>query len=98
MSAQRFLTKEKAAVEVYGKNGVTIASVKNLSKTGACLIWEESEVPVLKGDLIRITIYLKALNRRHKVSGEVIWFDGKFGGIQFLSSEQLLDKIVDRGV
>ena len=64
MSAQRYFTREKAALEVYGKAGTVIADLKNLSESGACLEWTQGEVDIEKGDVLRMTVFLKALNRK----------------------------------
>ena len=95
--AQRALTKEKAAVEVYGRDTeLSIANVLNLSKTGACLQWVEGTKNLSKGDLIRLTVTLNSINRKHKMSAEVVWSDGQKSGIQFLNQEQLLTKMLTR--
>ncbi len=96
MSNDRFFTKEKAQLEIYGKSGTVIADMKNLSVSGACLEWTQEDVNLIKGDLVRVTVYLKALNRKHNLSGEVIWRDGKKTGITFIRPDQVLDRMVDR--
>src|SRR4051812_40939751 len=97
MRAERFPTKEKASVKIYGKTGHLIASVKNLSKTGACLEWPEGlDLEIQQGDLIRMTVILKALNRRHQLSAEVVWTDGKQTGVTFIAAESVLEKMVGR--
>lgn len=96
MSATRYLTKEKASVEIYGRNGNLIAQLKNLSVTGACLEWAQEGVKLEKGDLVRLTVNLKALNRSHNLNGEVVWRNGKKSGINFISSDDLLDKMMER--
>jgi hypothetical protein len=96
MSAQRFFTKEKASLEVYGKAGTIIASVKNLSLSGACLEWTQEDVGLQKGDVVRMTVFLKALNRRHNMSAEVVWRDGKKTGVNFIRPDQVLDKMVEK--
>ncbi len=83
MSATRYMTREKASIEIYGRSGNLIAQVKNLSVTGACLEWSQEDVNLQKGDLVRLTVSLKALNRRHNINGEVMWRDGKQSGINF---------------
>ncbi len=96
MSAVRYETKEKASIEIYGKSGNFIAQLKNLSVTGACLEWMHDEVSLSKGDLVRMTVVLRALNRRHNVSGEVIWSAGKSTGINFIKSSEVLEKIMEK--
>jgi hypothetical protein len=96
MNAERYFTKEKAQFEIYGKSGTVIADVKNISVSGACLEWTQDDVPLDRGDLVRITVVLKTLNRRHNLSAEVIWRHGKKTGITFIRADQVLDKMVDR--
>lgn len=97
MRAERYPTKEKAAVRVYGKTGSMIASIKNVSKTGACIEWEEGfDIGIEMGDMIRMTVVLKAINRRHQLSAEVVWKDGNQSGVNFIPAEQVLEKMVDR--
>ncbi len=96
MSATRYMTREKASIEIYGRSGNLIAQVKNLSVTGACLEWSQEDVNLQKGDLVRLTVSLKALNRRHNINGEVMWRDGKQSGINFITSDDVLDKMMER--
>lgn len=96
MPAQRYQTKEKASVEVYGRSGNIIAFLKDLSVTGACLEWSQEDVSLEKGDLVRVTVVLKAVNRRHNLNGEVVWRDGKKSGINFIKSDEVLEKMMDR--
>ena len=94
--SERFRTKEMAAVEVYGKPGSAVAAVKNLSETGACVQWQTKDVVLEVGDLVRMTIVLKAIKREHKVNAQIVWNDGFKSGVRFLSDKQLLDKIIVR--
>ena len=97
MRAERFLTKEKASIKIYGKTGNLIASVKNLSKTGACLEWQDGlELEIQQGDLIRMTVILKALNRRHQLSAEVVWTDGNQTGVTFIAADSVLERMVGK--
>lgn len=97
MAATRYSTKEKASVEIYGRSGNFIAQLKNVSVTGACLEWHQEDVSLEKGDLVRMTVVLRALNRRHNVNGEVVWRDGKMTGINFIKSNEVIEKMMDRG-
>ncbi|PIS10413.1 MAG: PilZ domain-containing protein [Bdellovibrio sp. CG10_big_fil_rev_8_21_14_0_10_47_8] len=97
MPAMRYPTKEKASIEIYGRSGNFIAHVSNLSVTGACLEWmQERDLSIEKGDLVRVTVVLKALNRRHNLNAEVVWKEGKKTGVSFIKSSEVLDKIMDR--
>jgi hypothetical protein len=96
MPAERYPTKEMAEVEVYGRDGAVIARIQNLSETGACLQWDNYGAPVHQGDLVRLTVILRALRREHKVNAEVVWVEGQQTGIQFLSAKELLSKMIHR--
>jgi hypothetical protein len=91
--AQRFETREKASVEVYGRSVNMTAEVKNISKTGACLENPSEYFDLDKGDLIRVTIYLEELHREHNVSAEVVWRLGNRAGIAFIAPEQVIEKL-----
>lgn len=97
MSATRYTTKEKASIEVYGRQGNYIAKLRNLSTTGALLEWAQSDVQLQKGDLVRMTVVLRALNRRHNLNAEVVWTEGKMTGVNFIKSSEVLEKMIDKG-
>ena len=97
MTATRYTTKEKASVEVYGRTGNIIVDLKNLSTTGACLEWTQEDVSLEKGDLVRMTVILKALGRRHNLNAEVVWREGKKTGVNFIKSNEVLEKMMDKG-
>lgn len=96
MAAIRYETREKASIEVYGRTGNIIASLRNISTTGACVEWSLDGVPLEKGDLVRMTVILKAVNRKHNLNAEVVWRDGNKSGVSFIKSEEVLEKMVDR--
>lgn len=96
MAAIRYATKERASIEIYGRSGNFIAQLKNVSVTGACLEWIEDDVTLEKGDLVRMTVVLRALNRRHNLNGEVVWRDGKMTGINFIRSNEVIEKMMER--
>jgi hypothetical protein len=95
-AAERYSTREKASLEIYGKTGTVIAAVKNLSVSGACLEWTQGDVELKRGDVVRMTVFLNGLNRKHNVSAEVMWRAGNRSGVNFLKADQVLSKIVDR--
>lgn len=97
MTAVRYQTKEKASLEIYGRSGNITGQLKNLSVTGACLEWSQEEVNLEKGDLVRMTVVLMSLNRRHDVNAEVVWVDGKTTGLNFIKSDEVLEKMMERG-
>jgi hypothetical protein len=97
MREERFETKEKAAVEVYGRPLTVIVQLKNLSLTGACLEWEsEQSASLQKGDLIKMTVVLSQIGRRHQVNGEVIWIEGQKSGVQFINSEEVVARMIEK--
>jgi hypothetical protein len=96
MSALRYTTKEKASIEIYGRSGNFIADLRNLSVTGACIEWAH-DVTIEKGDLLRMTVVLKALNRRHNLNAEVVWKEGNKTGINFIKTEEVLEKMMEKG-
>lgn len=95
-SSQRFRTREKAAVEIYGKDGVYLSDVKNLSQTGALLEWSVTDMGIKEGDFVRVTVVLNNLGRKHNVNAQVVWVEGRKSGIQFLKEKELLNKILER--
>ncbi len=96
MAAQRYNTKEKASLEVYGRSGNIIASIRDVSVTGACLEWTQEQVELNEGDLVRLTIVLKAVNRKHNLNGEVIWRQGKKTGINFIKSDEVIERMMQK--
>lgn len=96
MAAQRYNTKEKASVEVYGRSGNIIASIRDVSVTGACLEWTQEQVELEEGDLVRLTIVLKAVNRKHNLNAEVIWRQGKKTGVNFIKSDEVVDRMMEK--
>lgn len=96
LQSQRYTTREKAVVEIYGKNGQVIVNVKNLSATGACLEWQHSDYELKQGDLIRMTVVLKTLGRKHYINAEVVWRDTNRSGVSFIPSNQVLDRLLEK--
>ena len=96
IQAQRYETKERASVEIYGKKGQMIVNVRNLSATGACLECDLAEFEIRQGDLIRMTVMLKTLGRKHYVNAEVVWRHGHRTGVSFVPSHQVLDRLLEK--
>jgi hypothetical protein len=96
MAAQRYETKEKASLEIYGKGGQLLAELRNLSITGACLEWTQEDFELSKGDLVRMTVVLKAMNRKHNINAEVVWVEGKRSGLNFIKYDEVLDRMFDK--
>ena len=95
MAAIRYPTQEKASVEIYGRLGHFIADVKNVSETGACLELAEESPELQAGDLLRMTIVLRFLKRRHDLKAQVVWKKGNRTGVNFLKTTQFFEKIIE---
>jgi PilZ domain len=93
---QRFVTNERASIEVYGRRSSVMATLKNLSQTGACLTWAQEGVRLETGDLVCLIVELGALKKRHKVTAEVIWRRDKETGVTFIPKEELVEKFVSK--
>ena len=94
--AQRYNTKEMAQIEVYGRMGKVFCKLGNLSESGAFLEIINSNYIPRSGDLIRITVMLRQLNKTHIVDGEIIWARGLGLGINFLKKKNLVEKLSGR--
>ena len=93
--AKRFVTKELAHIEVYGKAGKVLTKMGNLSATGAFFEILSPNYNLKMGDLARVTVNLRSLNRVHVVDCEVVWAKGLSVGVQFLKREELQDKLTN---
>ena len=49
-----------------------------------------------KGDLVRITILLRQINKTHIVDAEIVWSRGLGLGISFLKKTDLVEKLSGR--
>ena len=96
MRAQRFETQEQASLEVYGKSLNLTVDLKNISQTGACLEYPSEEMALDRGDLIRLTVFLKSVNKKHNISAEVIWKIGNRTGVAFIAPEQVIEKLTSK--
>lgn len=91
--ATRHQTNEAAIVEVHGRAGKILCRMNNLSKTGAFFEIVNSHFTPRQGDLVRVTINLKQLNKTHTLHGQIVWNRGLGLGIAFLKSKDVLKKI-----
>lgn len=94
--AKRFPTKEPAQIEVYGRFGKIYCKMGNLSTGGAFFEIISSNFMPRQGDLVRITVHLKQLNRVHSVDAEVIWCKGLGMGLMFIKKDKLFEKLSTR--
>ena len=93
--ARRFVTQELAHIEIYGKGGKILTKMGNLSASGAFFEVLSPNFTVKKGDIARVTINLRSLNRVHVVDCEIVWSKGLGVGVQFLKREELQDKLTN---
>lgn len=96
MPSKRYTTKEPAQIEVYGRFGKIYCKMGNLSKSGAFFEIISSNFMPREGDLVRVTIHLKQLNRVHSVDGEVVWCKGLGMGLMFIKKDRLFEKLSSR--
>lgn len=92
---RRFITNQMASVEVFPTGDVLHSHIFNLSRGGAYLE-VANEVSLNKGDIIKVDVKLRQLNKRHGFHAKVIWTSdkaswnkGKAVGIEFLKSENI---------
>lgn len=97
MAAERYLTDERTSIEVYGGGTRVEGTLRNLSATGAKIVYNNEAPAFLKiGDLIQMTVHLPAINKSHKLSAEVVWKNADGTGVSFLTAETLYQRFVDR--
>lgn len=92
-TARRFATQELAHIEIYGKSGRILTKMGNLSASGAFFEVLSPNFTVKKGDVARVTVNLRSLNRVHIVDCEIVWAKGLGVGVQFLKRDELQDKL-----
>ncbi len=92
-TSQRYTTQELAHIEIYGQTGRVLSKMGNLSRSGALFEVMNANGNFKKGDLARITVRLKSLNKIHIVDCEVVWSKGSSVGVQFLNKDELQDKL-----
>jgi len=94
--ASRYDTQEFATMEVYGRMGRITAKMKNLSLTGSGFEIIRSDYFPQKGDMLRITIPLRSVNRTHVVDAEIIWTRGMLFGVAFLKRQEVITRMMNR--
>lgn len=92
--AKRHLTNETAFLEIYGRSGKILCKMNNLSTTGAFFEIVNSHITPRKGDVVRITVNLKKLNKSHVLHGQIIWNKGLGIGIAFMKTQDLVKLVV----
>ena len=94
LKAKRHTTREHVTVEVYGKSGKTHCRMSNLSVTGAFLEIMNTGYHPKKGDVVRVTINLRQINKTHTLHGEIVWNKGLGLGVAFLKQQDVFKKLV----
>jgi len=96
---RRFYTEEEAHLELF-KGGTSIQSkVRNLSKGGAFI--EYKGPPISVGEMLRVNIELKKVERRYEFNAKVVWSakvspwgEDPGVGIQFIKSGQVYQNLL----
>lgn len=96
MTAHRFLTKEIAQVEIYGRLCELQVKLKNVSTTGAFIEISRGKLIPQPGDLLRMTIPLNSINKKRILNAEVIWSKGLGLGIRFINQKAVVEKMMSR--
>ena len=90
-TAKRHATKELATLEVHGRTAKVQCRMNNLSVTGALFELINSNYVPKQGDLVRMTVSLRQLNRTHTLHGQVIWSRGLGVGVSFIKDREVYD-------
>ena len=93
---KRFQTKEHAQIEVYGGTGKIHCRMVNLSASGAFLEIVNSKYTPKQGDVIRVSVTLRQLNKFHHLDAQIIWCKGLGIGICFLKKNEIYEKLATR--
>ncbi len=93
---KRFPTKENAQIQVYGQSALIQCRMANLSTTGALLKITNMKALPKQGDIIRLTVALRQVNKTHVVDAEVVWIKGAGVGVSFIKRDQIYEKLAHR--
>lgn len=96
LSPKRFITKENAQLEIYGRPGKIYCRMTNLSQTGAFLEIVNAKYTPKPGELLRMTILLRQVNKTHTLDAEIVWSKGLGLGVVFIKKDQLFEKLSSR--
>ncbi len=94
--SKRFITKELAQIEVYGRMGKVFCKMSNLSQLGAFFEIINSNYMPRSGDLVRVTVLLRQINKTHILDAEIVWCKGLGLGLNFLKKSELMKKLAGR--
>lgn len=92
--AKRYATNETARIEFYGKKDMLFCRMNNLSSTGAFFEIINSTLKPKPGDLVRVNIHLRQINKSHVVNGEIIWVKGFGVGVAFVKQEEIFKRFL----
>lgn len=87
LSAKRFPTREPARLEIIGKKTILFCRMNNLSATGAFFEILNSNYTPRPGEVVRVVINLKQVNKTHTINGQIVWAKGLGIGIQFIKQQ-----------
>lgn len=90
--ARRFPTREPARLEIIGKKTILFCRMNNLSATGAFFEILNSNYTPRPGEIIRVVINLKQVNKTHTINGQIVWAKGLGIGIQFIKQQRATRK------
>lgn len=93
LQAKRHYTREHATVEVYGKTGRVHCKMSNLSTTGAFFEIVNTGFTPKQGDIVRVTINLRQINKTHTLHGEIVWNKGLGLGVAFIKQKDVFKKL-----
>ncbi len=93
---QRFFTQELAQLEVYGRMGKVFCKMANLSQSGAFFEIINSNYMPRAGDLVRVTVLLRQINKTHVLDAEIVWCKGLGLGLNFIKKDQLMKRLAGR--
>ncbi len=93
---ERYVTQELAQLEVYGRMGKVFCKMANLSNTGACFEIINSNYMPRAGDMVRVTVLLRQINKTHVLDAEIIWCKGLGLGLNFVKKHELMKKLAGR--
>lgn len=92
---RRFATNQIANLEVLPTGASYPTHIFNLSKGGAFLEAPD-DIQFRQGDIVKLDIRLRQINRKHGVHAKVVWTHGKASwnkgqsvGVEFLSTENI---------
>tara|TARA_B100001248_G_scaffold260334_1_gene248275 strand:- start:905 stop:1591 length:687 start_codon:yes stop_codon:yes gene_type:complete len=91
---RRYRTNQKADLHVYSTGELLKTHIFNLSHSGAYLELDQN-ARFKKGDMVRLLVNLKQVNRSHMVLAKVVWKnnnglwnEGQAVGLQFINKEE----------